>query len=144
MPMRLHQTVRADPDVVLLAAVFHQMNEVVKRARRWKQPLSIGASVENVIDAVFLQDTRFSWHAGVSRVRFLSASASRVPSPSSAAASGTEVAGGDGGHWRGRRSPKGTEVTGGDGGRWRGRRLLAGTEVTSGDGGYRRGRRLLA
>ncbi len=40
-----------------------------------------------------------------------------------------EVAGGDGGCWRGRRLLAGTEVAGGDGGRGRGRRSLAGTEV---------------
>src|SRR4029077_1304999 len=100
----------------LLAAVFHQMHEVVKRSRRWKQPLSIGPSVENVINEVFLQDTRFSWHFVLPRLRRLSESASRVPSPSSAE-SGTEVTGGDGGRWRGRRSLAGTEVAGGDGGR---------------------------
>ena len=42
---------------------------------------------------------------------------------------GTEVPGGDGGAWRGRRSLAGTEVPGGDGGHQRGRRCLAGTEI---------------
>src|SRR5882724_5639496 len=68
MPMRLDGAIGADPHAEAFAAPFEQMKELVVRARRRKQQLSISPSIEHVVHAIWFKNPGLSWHIGPQRV----------------------------------------------------------------------------
>src|SRR3977135_1395896 len=62
MPVSLHEAIGSNPHVVALTASCNQMEEVVVRARRRKQLLSIGATIVDVINVIFFKKPRLSGH----------------------------------------------------------------------------------
>src|SRR6266545_2906987 len=64
MPVRLDRAIRANPHVKSFHPVLDELEKVRVRARRWKQQLSIGSSIVNVVHAIWFENPRSSWHLG--------------------------------------------------------------------------------